>query len=375
MSTGNVKKLLGQNSFLFAVKGTPYCFIILINPKALRFQRIIDFLYLFCYYMTIALFYGGRTIMSYEIEIDFAPAYELVISLSAYFQKKYHKTMDLGKQWLSDVERQLTPEFRKDLSLLSPDNMDLLLAVIYHCPGERTPEQFLSWLEALSFEDLSEILRNYVKKLSVDLRISFHNHIYALRRWNEQYFSHIDPEILISLKKDSEIKKKELSRLSSEEVYESATRGIRLPESAAYNKVRLIPQYHLSPINDHYTFGTLNICLYACNSLPQNMGEPPVSLKRIARCLADETRLKLLQLISQKPRTFTELVDMTGISKSTIHHHMIALRGAGLIYLDIVDRNSIYTLRKEGIRELYMLLGQYLNIEEIQGEDRISNPF
>lgn len=303
--------------------------------------------------------------MSYKIEIDYAPAYELVISLNAYLQKKYHKNMDLGKEWMASVEKQLTPEFRKELSFLTLDYTDLLFILVYHCPGERTPEQFLRWLKSLSLEELSRILSSYVKKIPIDMKISLHNYIAALGRWNEQYFSKLNPMILCGLAEDAEHKKAAASRLTSEKLFEEATRGMRISKAAPDSVVRLIPQYHLSPMNSTYYFGNLYICFYACSLLSEKAEEPPISLRRLTHCIADETRLKLLRLISLQPRTFTELVELTGISKSTIHHHLIALRGAGLVYLDMVDRNSSYSLRKEGIRELCVLLEQYLNAGKV----------
>ncbi|WP_153944935.1 ArsR/SmtB family transcription factor, partial [Acinetobacter baumannii] len=57
----------------------------------------------------------------------------------------------------------------------------------------------------------------------------------------------------------------------------------------------------------------------------------PRSLLRLARCLADESRLRILRFLTDGPRSFTEIVSHMGLAKSTVSYHMIMLRGAGLV--------------------------------------------
>ena len=56
-----------------------------------------------------------------------------------------------------------------------------------------------------------------------------------------------------------------------------------------------------------------------------------------------------------------EVVALTGLSKSTVNYHMVALRAAGLVrVLDTGERSTTYTLRPEAIDLLRDDLRSYL---------------
>src|SRR5262249_57498517 len=55
------------------------------------------------------------------------------------------------------------------------------------------------------------------------------------------------------------------------------------------------------------------------------------ALMGLAGAVGDESRLRILRfLASGGPYTLTEVARATGLSQSTVHHHLIALRAAGL---------------------------------------------
>ncbi|MEO8333784.1 MAG: metalloregulator ArsR/SmtB family transcription factor [bacterium] len=49
------------------------------------------------------------------------------------------------------------------------------------------------------------------------------------------------------------------------------------------------------------------------------------------RALGDETRLKLLELLTNGERTVADLMDATELGQSLVSHHLRTLRGAGLV--------------------------------------------
>ena len=49
------------------------------------------------------------------------------------------------------------------------------------------------------------------------------------------------------------------------------------------------------------------------------------------RALGDETRLRLLELLTGGERTVGELMDDTGLGQSLVSHHLRTLRDAGLV--------------------------------------------
>ncbi|MNP40074.1 Bacterial regulatory protein, arsR family [compost metagenome] len=63
--------------------------------------------------------------------------------------------------------------------------------------------------------------------------------------------------------------------------------------------------------------------------------------------------------------TFTEIVREIGLSKSTIHYHLIALRAAGLVIVHYYSKsteskNIEYSLRLEALKDLPLQIGRYL---------------
>jgi ArsR family transcriptional regulator len=58
----------------------------------------------------------------------------------------------------------------------------------------------------------------------------------------------------------------------------------------------------------------------------------PAQLERIAKALADTTRLRILEEISSRPQmTCGDIVSMRGVTPATVSHHLKILYDAGLI--------------------------------------------
>jgi ArsR family transcriptional regulator len=81
---------------------------------------------------------------------------------------------------------------------------------------------------------------------------------------------------------------------------------------------------------------------------------PPDRARAIAalrfRALGDETRLRLLELLTTSEKSVAELMELTELGQSLVSHHLRTLREAGLV----VDR-------REGRWVYYSIAGQALN--------------
>lgn len=71
---------------------------------------------------------------------------------------------------------------------------------------------------------------------------------------------------------------------------------------------------------------------------------PPAELLRVLRALGDDTRLRVLKLIAQKPRTTQELAPLVGLSNAGLSKSLQRLAEAGLV-----------TSRRDGYYVLYSL--------------------
>ena len=77
---------------------------------------------------------------------------------------------------------------------------------------------------------------------------------------------------------------------------------------------------------------------------------PPAQLVGVLRALADDTRLRALRLIAERPRSTQELAPLVGISEAALSKHLRALADAGLL-----ER------RREGYYVLYRLVEAQLD--------------
>jgi len=305
--------------------------------------------------------------MNYKIEVDYAPAYELLISFVTYTNKSLLKGIDLGVKWRQNTRATLTPAFAEQLEKLSlpKEGLGIFYLLAGCCPIEgRSSTAFLDWLESLTAGDMFELVAAHVEKIPSDWPEQRAALVSALREWNAQYFSRLDPAILDGLERDALAKRKLMATLTPVELYEEATNGIRQSPSDKLELIRIVPQYHMRPSVHSTHLSDLIISFYGCDAVPAEPGVAPVQLMRLLRCLADDSRLKMLSVMSGRSRTFTELVKLSGLSKSTLHHHLIALRAAGLLTLEADSHTRVvYSLRTETIDRLGGELRGFLKIQ------------
>lgn len=272
----------------------------------------------------------------YRVEIDWAPAYELVASLKAFVNRSDHRTLELGSDWLKDVRHRIQPELARTLS--TPVTLTHVAAIdvlIRECPGERDATGFLDWLEALSLGELYERLEPHILKgraeLLADLAATRDRYLTLLTAWNDQYFRHVDRKILAGLAADAGAKRELARSTTPEQLLEVATSGVLFGGDESEASILLVPQYYYRPWNLFSSYRDYTLVQYPADAVPPAPGEPPSTLVRAARALSDPSRLRILRYLAQEPRSFAELVQLTGLSKSTVHHHMVILRAARLV--------------------------------------------
>lgn len=299
--------------------------------------------------------------MSYKVQVDFAPMYECIASLNAFLYKQNHNAMDAGKLWVREVQEQFAPVQLQRMREIITIAEDFSLApYIWTCPGERTVSGFLNWFDELSTGELYEISGRFGQSVPSNLAELRSAAIEILRVWDTGYFSRIDPQILEGLQQEADARKDMLTGGNDMEVYEQATAGMRLYPAGQLKQVILIPQYHPRPLVTSAFYDEFVFTSYSCDVLPPEEGRPAPALLRLTRALSDETRLYILRLLTGKQLNFTEIVKLVGLSKSTIHYHLIALRAAGLVIVHYNGKSISYSLRLEALNELPHQIGTYL---------------
>lgn len=68
--------------------------------------------------------------------------------------------------------------------------------------------------------------------------------------------------------------------------------------------------------------------------------------------LGEPTRLELLWLMTERPRTVGELVESVGASRTSVSQHLAKLRHAGVVDVARVGRTATYSLRSGHVERL-----------------------
>ncbi len=310
----------------------------------------------------------------YRVEVGWAPAFELLVSLKAYVSRSEHQTLELGAGWVREVRGRLTPELTAELAaprvLRAMNLFDLFDLLAWQCPGEPDPESFLEWVRALSLGDLYERVAPFVLRshftVPDDLEGTRQWYLRLLAAWNEQYFAQVDPAVLAGLRSDAAAKTALIAGMAADDLVEMASNGVQIAPESVPEVVVLIPQYHYRPWNLFSYYRNLVLLEYPADALPPAVGEPPTGLLRLTRALSDPSRLRILRLLVDDRRSFTELVAMTGLAKSTVHHHMVALRAAGLVRVyDVGGKTATYQLRPDAADDLGNRLRSYLTPSKV----------
>ncbi len=95
-------------------------------------------------------------------------------------------------------------------------------------------------------------------------------------------------------------------------------------------------------------------------TLASDPDAPPGWLVKLHKALGDEKRLKILRRLAGGDATLVELSTELDTAKSTLHHHMMLLRAAGLIRVHVGD-DKRYSLRDETLPEAATYLNHYIH--------------
>jgi DNA-binding transcriptional ArsR family regulator len=75
--------------------------------------------------------------------------------------------------------------------------------------------------------------------------------------------------------------------------------------------------------------------------------------------LGDDTRRRILEALSERERSVSELVPMFGISQPAVSQHLRVLREVGLVDVRAEAQRRYYRTRPEGFRVIELWLERY----------------
>jgi DNA-binding transcriptional ArsR family regulator len=339
------------------------------------------------------------------VEIEASPAYEFLMSLSAFSDVVHYSEFEIGKEWFDDIRKKASPELLalvEQFSFHSYEIWEHMLGLVYDCPAPRDVPAFIALVKATDTLELRlHMLGYYVRQhhratppevilqaaqgdieaqqkllktsfpddthwqrtlrwlLSLEPAATKNLILEIFHDWYDQVFCEQEPQILPILARDVEAKLALKPSVSAEQLIEIATGWEYVPEPGI-RRVVLVPTYIMRPWNSISERNDTVIFCYpvAEESITADTNVPPARLVKLAKALADERRLRILKKLATGSFTLQEMAEDFGVAKTTMHHHFITLRSAGLVRMNLGDKR--WSLRQGTVDNVGELLNIYL---------------
>jgi DNA-binding transcriptional ArsR family regulator len=347
----------------------------------------------------------GRDSGNPTLAIEIAPAYEFLMSLATVNELENREIAEVGTQWLDATHERAGTELMARLAEFTQGTGDFFIHLVplaYEAPAPRTVESLLGHIETVDAREIlllfvgyhdyhmrrtvaPEVMRDAVhgdraaarqlidsfdafpdwqqfaeRLLATDPEVIKQELLAILRGWYERAWSSEEERVLPILTRDAESKRAMALEMPFDRFVETATNGVSFVPHAGVDRLVLIPSWVNRPWVSYAEYGGAIFLVYpvADESLIADDDAPPLRLLRLTKALGDEKRLRILRILAAGPKTLVELAELLEVPKTTMHHHMVTLRSAGLVAVGAGAKE--YRLRGDVMPNLAQMLGGYL---------------
>jgi DNA-binding transcriptional ArsR family regulator len=340
------------------------------------------------------------------LSVDVSPAYELLQSLAVVFGEDDGETYEIGNAWMSEARERagaaLVERIEKAM-LGDTDTFIHLTGLVYDTPAPRDVPAFLQHLRQTDpdeirlhlvqfyaretrratpasviraaiggdpaardefvrtshpeWEPWTRYLRNVLEADGEAYKVEL---LEALEGWADRVWKPESLTIMPIIERDAEAKRELQRELPLDRFVTTATNGVEFAPRPGVDRVVMVPSFVNRPLVTYNEVGETLLIIYpvADESVSADADAPPLRLVRLSKALGDEKRLRILRALADGEKSLVELADMFGVPKTSMHHHMIVLRSAGLVAVGVGQKR--YRLRTETVPDLGALLGGYL---------------
>jgi DNA-binding transcriptional ArsR family regulator len=187
----------------------------------------------------------------------------------------------------------------------------------------------------------------------------------ALESYYKGFFAEEEKRIAPILRSELERAQELAQRLDLPDLLVELSQGVHFEQSLEVDELVLVPGYWNTPLIVFPMIGPKSM-LFMFGARPGDMalvpGEPvPDTLLRVLKAIADPTRLRILNYLSQDKLTPAELARRLRLRAPTVTHHLSALRLAGLVHVTLESGSEkCYAARLEAIQSIFTTLENYL---------------
>lgn len=189
----------------------------------------------------------------------------------------------------------------------------------------------------------------------------------ALRKWNEVVFRDERPRVLPALAAQVAALERQRADMPLDRFIKLAMHSVEWQRPVGLRRIIFAPSYFCRPaVFYHFWRGVLTFCMpidaeHLQSDAPQlDPRAPGEEILGFFEALGDQTRLRILRLLSEREMYLTELAERLELTKATTKHHMVKLRAAKLVTLYDRDRLTYYAIAPNVQRRAAGLLDSYL---------------
>ena len=177
-------------------------------------------------------------------------------------------------------------------------------------------------------------------------------------------YQEVEPRVRAIIERDADMRAADIASLRPADLIERTTSGVRWLSEPGVRRVVLAPSFLVRPYNFKFTGDDWRLFIYPVSDSalePHDPLAPPQSVLRLHRALGDDTRLRILRLLTDRDWYLTEIAERLELSKPTIKHHLAQLRAAGLVTLTEEGGLSYYSLKRDRLGDATSELVRFLS--------------
>ena len=340
------------------------------------------------------------------LSVEVSAAYELLQSMAVVFAEQDSETYEIGEEWIAEARSRAGDDLIariNDVMMGENDTFTHLTGIVYDTPAPRDVPSFLAHLRETDADEIrlhlvqfyaretrrmtppsviraaiggdAEARREFLRTSYPEWEpwTSYLTHVLdrngeelkaelisVIEEWADRVWKPESLTILPILERDADAKRALQRELPLDRFITTATNGVEFAPRPGVDRVVLIPSFVNRPLVTYNEFGESLLIIYpvADESVSAESDAPPLRLVRLSKALGDEKRLRILRALADGEKTLMELAEMFGVAKTSMHHHMIVLRSAGLISVGVGSKR--YRLRHETVPDVGALLSGYL---------------
>lgn len=341
------------------------------------------------------------------IQVDGDSMYELLlVTWLAFDPTEEHGGFELGSDWFGNVAEATPADLRAELKELGGGRGDTwcaLRGLVALAPQPHDIDSILSWMAGLEPTEIRRGLIAY-QSLAVDdpglvdqavagdlaalltllegqPEISDHyQELFALEQGAlrdrlvtalckfRSVYQEYEEDFARATSRAANDTRPLVRGADPERVIEEVTNGLdyRIPHGVT--RLVVVPSVVLRPwaVIDRYQDILMVVYPVADEYLDADPDSPPSWVVKVHKALADDKRLRILRRLAEAPAGLDDLAALLGVTKSTVHHHVGLLRGAGLVRVSVDPGtgSKAYTYRPTVLPGAHQSLDEYLNRED-----------